>query len=90
MLNYSVENLRQLMASSPAYQSLSVEEKGNIEAHIQQNNKSVLLYVFQNLQEEADAHQISRENLAKKILKIPAPDLQEIKTLLKTELPPSP
>ena len=67
MQKYTLENLRNLMATSPAYQQLSAEEKANIEEHIRLNNKPVLLYVYEQLSTEAAEHQISREELAKQI-----------------------
>lgn len=77
-LNYSLENLRALMASSTAYQSLSDAEKAGIEQHIAKNNKPVLLYIFQKLREEADSHEISRQKLAEKVLQIKPSDQQNI------------
>lgn len=77
-LNYSLENLRTLMASSSAYQSLSDSEKANIENHIAQNNKPVLLYIFQKLREETDSHEISRQKLAQKVLHIKPSDQQNL------------
>lgn len=65
---YSPTNLRKLMAESDAYKSLEPEEKANIEEHIKQNNKSVLLYIFQQLREEALSHKKSRENLVKNVM----------------------
>ena len=77
-LNYSLEKLRQLMATSTAYQSLSAAEKSSIETHIAQNNKPILLYIYQKLQQEFDSHQISRDQLAEKIYKIKSSDHSDL------------
>ncbi len=68
------------MAESPAYQKLTPEQKQNIEDHIRLNNKPVLLYVYQQLREEADSLQFSREKLAKKALTIKPSDLSDLQT----------
>lgn len=73
------------MATSPAYQGLPQEQKDNIETYIRQNNKRVLLYVYQQLREEAGAHQIARESLAKKILTVKPADLTSVREDIKTD-----
>ncbi|MCC6643282.1 hypothetical protein IT411_00880 [Candidatus Peregrinibacteria bacterium] len=78
---FSIEALRQLMAESPAYTSLPDAQKQLIEGHITANNKPVLLYIFQQLREEADARALSRQKLAKKILKIDPIDLSSLRDL---------
>lgn len=85
-LNYSLENLRALMSTSPAYQGLSAAEKSSIETHITQNNKPILLYIYQKLQQESDSHEISRQKLAKKILHITPSDQQKLAQNLKNML----
>lgn len=65
---YSLVNLRQLMSTSPAYLALPQAEKDKIEQYIRLNNKTVLLYVYQQLLEENLALRHSREKLAKRIL----------------------
>jgi hypothetical protein len=71
---YSPENLRKLMAESPGYKDLTPEAKANIEAHIQDNNESVLLYIFQELRDEARSHEESRDELTKSILSFASDD----------------
>jgi|GEM_PF-3652888 len=85
-LNYNLENLRSLMATSPAYRGLSATEKSAIEQHITQNNKPILLYIYQKLQQEFDSHEISRQQLAKKIANIKLPDQQKLAQSLKDML----
>lgn len=77
-LKYSLEALRTLMANSPAYQNLSAQEKADIESHIQANNKPMLMFIFQQLHEEADAHSMGRQKLAEKVLQIKPADQQNI------------
>lgn len=78
---FSLEALRQLMNESPGYSSLSNAQKELLEGHIKANNKPVLLYIFQQLREEADALALSREKLAKKIIKIDPIDLSSLRDL---------
>lgn len=66
---FSIEALRTLMANSPAYADLNDLQKQAIEQHISKNNKPVLLYLFQQFSEEAEALKNSREDLARKVLK---------------------
>lgn len=82
-LNYTPEHLRSLMATSAAYQSLSAPEKAAIEDHIVKNNKPMLLYIYQKLQQESDSHEISRQQLAKKILHISPSEQQKLAQNLK-------
>ena len=87
-LKFSLETLRTLMADSPAYQGLSVAEKAAIENSIKTNNKPVLLYIFQQLREEADSLAISREKLAKKVLEIKPSDQRDLTDNLRTAFSP--
>jgi len=77
-LKYTLENLRALMAESPAYQGLSDSEKAAIESHIQANNKPMLMYIFQQLREESEAHALGRQKLAEKVLQIKQSDQQKL------------
>ncbi|MCC7432278.1 hypothetical protein IT412_02010 [Candidatus Peregrinibacteria bacterium] len=86
MQKYSLENLRSLMAASPAYQQLSTEEKANIEEHIRQNNKPVLLYIYEQLTTEAAAHQISRNELVKQVNRITEQESQSATAEIKKQL----
>jgi len=67
---YSLPNLLNLIAGSFAYESLSSDEKSNIQNHIRLNNTPVLIYVYEKLLQEAQANQISRDRLAKKISRL--------------------
>lgn len=86
MQKYSLENLRSLMATSPAYQQLSAEEKANIEEHILLNNKPVLLYIYEQLTTEAAAHQISQNELVKQVNRITENQSQSATTEIKKQL----
>lgn len=86
MQKYTLENLRSLMANSPAYQQLSAEEKANIEDHILLNNKPVLLYIYEQLTTEAAAHQISRNELVKQVNRITEQEAQLATTEIKKQL----
>lgn len=66
--HYSLENLRALMATSPAYQALDDGQKAAIEQHIAENNRPMLLYIFHHLQLEANVHEQARQQLAGKII----------------------
>lgn len=74
------------MAESDAYKSLAPEEKANIEAHIKQNNESVLLYIFQQLREEALSHQKSRENLVKNVMTYSEDDMDQLTEDIKNNI----
>ena len=81
---YSLPALLELIKISDAYKALTSAEQQNIQDHIKQNNTPVLIYIFKKLQEEQQSYQISRDQLAKKILKLslsPA-DQQNIKKAL--------
>jgi len=77
-MKFSLDNLRRLMAASPAWKNLSPEQQENIEGYIKNNDKAMMLYVYQQLQEEADAHQLARDNLAHKVLTIKPTDSRAI------------
>ncbi len=77
-LPYSPERLLALIAESPAYAQLPADEKAKIQEHISLNNKPVLIYIYQTLVEESAALDISRENLARKILTISPSDQRRI------------
>ena len=81
---YNLHNLRQLMAESAAYQSLSAEDKANIEEHIRLNNRPVLMYVFHHLSKERQSLEVSREKLAKKVLTPNPAALHDLRNQLKT------
>lgn len=87
-LPYSLVNLRQLMASSPAYQSLPSAEKEKIEEHIRLNNKPVLLYIYYKLLAEHEALRHSRQKLAKRILTPDPAALSDLRRDLKSNFPP--
>lgn len=65
---FSVEALRALMANSPAYAGLTEVQKQAIENHIANNDRPILLYLFQQFSEEAEVLKNSREDLARKVL----------------------
>ncbi len=73
-----MENLRSLMAESPAYKNLSTAEKTTLESHIQANNKPLLMYIFQQLLEESEAHALARQKLAQKMLQMKRSDQQHL------------
>ena len=67
---YSLPRLLNLIAGSIAYEALTSAEKSNIQDHIRLNNTPVLIYVYEKLQQEAQANQLSRDRLAKKIFRL--------------------
>lgn len=77
--SYSLEKLLALIAESPAYDQLSEQEKAKIQQHIKLNNKPVLIYIFEKLSEESSSLDISRNNLAKKILTLKPSDRQNLR-----------
>jgi len=76
--SYSLEKLLKLIAESPAYAQLPADQKAKIQEHIQLNNRPVLIYIYEKLSEEAASLDISRNNLAKKILTIKSTDRQNL------------
>jgi hypothetical protein len=83
---FTIENLRRLMAESPAYQGLTAAEKDNIEQHIRQNNTPVLMYVYQQLKEESDSLEISRRKLAEKTLSVNFSDRRQIEQAVEQQI----
>jgi hypothetical protein len=76
--SYTLEKLLALIAESPAYAQLPEQEKAKIQEHVKLNNKLVLIYIYQKLSEENSSLDISRENLAKKILTLKPSDRQNL------------
>ena len=81
--SYSLEKLLALIAESPAYAQLSEQEKAKIQEHIKLNNKPVLIYIYEKLSEEVASLDISRDNLAKKILTLKPSDLSDLQSKIK-------
>lgn len=77
--SYSLEKLLALIAESTAYAQLPDQEKAKIQEHIKLNNKPVLIYIYEKLSEESASHDISRNNLAKKILTLKPSDQQNLR-----------
>jgi hypothetical protein len=67
---YTKTKLLKLLETSPAYAALSPQKKADINFHLQQNNVSVLQYVYYILLEESQVNQELRAELAEKIIKI--------------------